>query len=143
MQKHQSSLGGWTFVFADYYNENITRLLEHPRIVQIMDLVNPYSTTLYAPPSANNIAWGDHLPDSSISVMDNNVLSAEPWWRPTFISNLSVDPNSVLTDVVHPSCMYCITLMYSSPTFFFLSAHYYNIFWHSIICFFEIYKDHM
>ena len=78
--------------------------------------------------SANSIAWGGPLPTSfditSITVMNNNGLSAEPWCRPTFTSKLSVDPISVLTDVVHPSYISCITLMYSSPTFFFLSAHH-------------------
>ena len=54
---------------------------------------------------------------TSIIVMDNNGLSAEPWCRPTFTSKLFVDPISVLTDVVHPSYIACITLMYSSPTF--------------------------
>ncbi|KAI0221463.1 Autocrine proliferation repressor protein A [Lamellibrachia satsuma] len=43
MQRHQSSLGGWTFAFHDYYYENITMHLKHPRLEQIMDLVNPYS----------------------------------------------------------------------------------------------------
>ena len=54
------------------------------------------------------------------TVMNNNGLSAEPWCRPTFTSKLSVDPISVLTDVVHPPYISCITLMYSSPTFSFL-----------------------
>ena len=78
--------------------------------------------------SANNIAWGGPLPTSceitSVIMMNNNGLSAEPWCRPTFTSKLSVDPISVLTDVVHPSYISCITLMYSSPTCFFLSDHY-------------------
>ena len=38
--------------------------------------------------SANNIAWGGPLPTCcdkiSITVMNNSVLSAEPWCRPTF-----------------------------------------------------------
>ena len=29
-----------------------------------------------------------------------------------------------LTDVVYPSYISCVTLIYSSPTFFFLSAHH-------------------
>ena len=78
--------------------------------------------------SAKSIAWGGSLPTScditSITVMNNNGLSAEPWCRPTSTSNLTVDPISVLSDVVHPSYISCITLMYSSPTFFFLSAHH-------------------
>ena len=49
---------------------------------------------------------------------------ARRWCRPTFTSKLSVDPSSVLTDVVHPSYISCITLMYSSPTCFFLIAHH-------------------
>ena len=78
--------------------------------------------------SANSIAWGGPLPTyfdmTYITVMNNNGLSAEPWCRPTFTSKHSVDPISVLTDVVHPSYISCIILMYSSPTFFFLSAHH-------------------
>ena len=78
--------------------------------------------------SANSIAWGGPLPTSfditSITVMNNNGLSAEPWCTPTFTSKLSVDPISVLTDVVHPSYISCVTLMYYSPTFLFLSAHH-------------------
>ena len=78
--------------------------------------------------SAHCIAWGGPLPTSFdityITVMNNNGLSAEPRCIPTFTSKLSVDPISVLTDVVHPSYIFCITLMYYSPTFVFLSAHH-------------------
>ncbi|KAK2192423.1 hypothetical protein NP493_31g00002 [Ridgeia piscesae] len=42
MQKHQSSLGGWTFAFQAYYYENITRYMGHPRMKEIVSLVDPY-----------------------------------------------------------------------------------------------------
>ena len=68
--------------------------------------------------SANSIAWGGPLPTSfditSITVMNNNGLSAEPWCRPTFTSKLSVDPISVLTDVVHHMMLYRAKCMRTS-----------------------------
>ena len=55
--------------------------------------------------SENNIAWDGPLPNSfditSITVMNNNGHSAEPWCRPTFTSKLSVDPISVLIPPSH------------------------------------------
>ncbi|KAI0241557.1 Autocrine proliferation repressor protein A [Lamellibrachia satsuma] len=43
LQRHQRSLGGWSFVSYDYYVENNTRHLDHPRYGLIMELTDPYS----------------------------------------------------------------------------------------------------
>ena len=32
---------------SDYYYQNITRYLDHPRLAKIMDLVDPYSEILH------------------------------------------------------------------------------------------------
>ncbi|XP_072168404.1 autocrine proliferation repressor protein A-like [Diadema setosum] len=35
------SLGGWTFAFEDYYDENITLYLDHPNTQKLADIVDP------------------------------------------------------------------------------------------------------
>ena len=70
--------------------------------------------------------------------MNNNGLSAEPWRRPTFTSKLFVGPCRVLLDVVH--ALYHLNVFFSN-IFHYLCPPY-DISWHSVICFFEIYKVH-
>ena len=36
------SLGGWTFAFSDYYEQNITRYLDHPNTQLMADIIDPY-----------------------------------------------------------------------------------------------------
>ena len=36
------SLGGWTFAFEDYYEENITQHLDHPNTQLLANIVDPY-----------------------------------------------------------------------------------------------------
>ncbi|KAI0220672.1 hypothetical protein LSAT2_027836 [Lamellibrachia satsuma] len=43
MQKHQRSLGGWSFIMKQYYDKNITRCVGNLRLEKAMELVNPYS----------------------------------------------------------------------------------------------------
>ncbi|KAK2192161.1 hypothetical protein NP493_37g05030, partial [Ridgeia piscesae] len=43
MEREQRSLGGWTYAMSDYYYQNITLHLDHPRLAKIMDLVDPYN----------------------------------------------------------------------------------------------------
>ena len=71
---HETKDGGWTFVFADYYNENITRHLEHPRIGEIMELVNPYSTALHAPPCLTQLHWTNNFRNAKIKGGSNRSI---------------------------------------------------------------------
>ena len=43
MQRHQRSLGGWSFIMKQYYDKNITRCVGNLRLEKAMELVNPYS----------------------------------------------------------------------------------------------------
>ena len=43
MHHYYQSLGNWPFAFGDYYRENITSWVDHPRIFDLMDQVDPYS----------------------------------------------------------------------------------------------------
>jgi PhoPQ-activated pathogenicity-related protein len=40
------SLGGWTFVFDDYYDVNITRYLQTSHVDKLAEMVDPYCKTL-------------------------------------------------------------------------------------------------
>ena len=44
---HYQSLGGWTFVFADYYSDNITLFFTEPSFQKLADLIDPYCLLLY------------------------------------------------------------------------------------------------
>ena len=66
----------------------------------------------------SSIALGGLLPISSdstsLTVMNSNGFSTEPWCRSIVTSKLFIDHSSVLTDAVHPSyiCMYvCISFI--------------------------------
>ncbi|KAK2192164.1 hypothetical protein NP493_37g05007 [Ridgeia piscesae] len=68
LQRHQQSLGGWSFAMYNYYVENITRYLDHPRFELIMDLIDPYSSIRkYTVPTMIVDGTGDQffLPDAS------------------------------------------------------------------------------
>ncbi|KAI0221422.1 Autocrine proliferation repressor protein A [Lamellibrachia satsuma] len=68
MEHEQSSLGGWTYAMSDYYYQNITRYLDHPRLGKIMDLVDPYNfLDKYNLPTMVVDGTGDQffLPDNS------------------------------------------------------------------------------
>jgi PhoPQ-activated pathogenicity-related protein len=43
MHHHYRSLGGWTFAFKDYYDQNITMHLDSSEIFQLEKLVGPES----------------------------------------------------------------------------------------------------
>lgn len=43
MKHHYRALGGWTFAFKPYYEQNLTVELDNPRTQQLADLVDPYS----------------------------------------------------------------------------------------------------
>ncbi|CAF3515250.1 unnamed protein product [Adineta steineri] len=40
---HFRSLNGWTFAFKDYYALNITRYVDHPNLLKMAQIVDPYS----------------------------------------------------------------------------------------------------
>ncbi|CAF1622101.1 unnamed protein product [Rotaria magnacalcarata] len=40
---HYRSLAGWTFAFKDYYELNITRYVDHPNLIKMAQIVDPYS----------------------------------------------------------------------------------------------------
>ncbi|CAF1221234.1 unnamed protein product [Rotaria magnacalcarata] len=43
MMHHYRSLAGWTFVFKDYHELNITRYLNNPNLQKLATIVDPYS----------------------------------------------------------------------------------------------------
>ena len=42
LHHHFRAYGGWSWVFNDYYNENITHLLDDPRMQMMANIVDPY-----------------------------------------------------------------------------------------------------
>lgn len=40
---HYRSLAGWTFAFKDYYELNVTRYVDHPNLLKMAQIVDPYS----------------------------------------------------------------------------------------------------
>ncbi|XP_033119078.1 autocrine proliferation repressor protein A-like [Anneissia japonica] len=43
LHHHYRSLGGWTFALDDYYEENVTKDLDHPNTQKMCDIVDPYA----------------------------------------------------------------------------------------------------
>ncbi|CAD5123088.1 DgyrCDS11464 [Dimorphilus gyrociliatus] len=43
LKNHYRSLGGWTFVFGDYWSEELTTKMETQEFVMLRDIVDPYS----------------------------------------------------------------------------------------------------
>ncbi|XP_072181379.1 autocrine proliferation repressor protein A-like [Diadema setosum] len=43
MHHHYRSLGGWTFEFNDYYEENITIYMDVPQIFEMASIIDPYA----------------------------------------------------------------------------------------------------
>ncbi|XP_070581613.1 autocrine proliferation repressor protein A-like [Ptychodera flava] len=43
LHHHYRSLGGWTFAFEDYYEEDVTLHLDNPITQQLADIVDPYA----------------------------------------------------------------------------------------------------
>lgn len=47
LHKHWMSLGGWTFAFNDYYEVNLTMVLDHPNTQLLMNNIDPICKIMY------------------------------------------------------------------------------------------------
>ncbi|KAK2145907.1 hypothetical protein LSH36_648g01071, partial [Paralvinella palmiformis] len=71
---HYESLGGWTYVFNDYYEVNLTRELDNPSVQMMMDHIDPYSYRgRMTMPKLVFSATGDEffMPDDSYNFFDD------------------------------------------------------------------------
>ena len=46
MHKHYRSLNGWSFNYWDYFQLNITQYLNHPNMLRLAEIVDPYGNKL-------------------------------------------------------------------------------------------------
>ena len=45
--KHYQSLGGWSWVLNDYYEEDIFAYMDQPVAQELADIVDPYGWSLF------------------------------------------------------------------------------------------------
>ncbi|XP_077980688.1 autocrine proliferation repressor protein A-like [Glandiceps talaboti] len=94
LHHHYRSLGGWTFAFDDYYQEDITMEIDNPMTQQLFDIVDPYAyRDRLTMPKLVVTASGDEffLPDDSHYYYDNMK-------GPTY---LKITPNSEHSQTGH------------------------------------------